>query len=105
MEIAIKALFHSYCAAENYCIEHNISEYTIDKKPHDLCYTLNYKIDTPAETKIITTQEPDERRDFIIGALVGYLEDKEDKSSTLESICAEVAKFYDQIEWVEIYGE
>lgn len=46
----------------------------------------------------------DDRRDFIVGALVGYLEDKEDKAGTLEQIAAEVAKYYrGYFNYIEIY--
>ena len=102
-KILQSAIFHSYCAAEEFVKNHNIKEYEIyyDKTSSIPTATLHYFIE-PEEP-----EELDEKssniREFIIGALVGYLEDKKYRSRELESVAAEVANYFDDIEWVEIY--
>lgn len=99
------AIFHSYCAAEEFVKNHNIKEYEIyyDKTSSIPTATLHYFIE-PEEPK--EPEEPEKSsdiREFIIGALVGYLEDKKYRSRELESIAGAVAQYFDDIEWVEIY--
>ncbi len=86
----ISKLFHTYDAIEAYIKQWDIKEYTIVKQ-NNSNYLLNYNV-------------LDDRRDFIIGALVGYLEDKDDRAGTLEQIAAEVAKYFrGDFNYIEIY--
>lgn len=105
MITTIHAIFHSFCAAENFCKSHNIEDYTIIKNEHDICYTLYYKIDIPEEKEPEPEDEKTiEMRQFIIGLLVGFLEDKCYKREELEKICVEVSKFYpNEFEYIDIY--
>ena len=98
MTTTIHAIFHSYRAAEEFCKAHNIEDFTIVKNDCDLCYTLYYKIDIP-EAKEPEPEDEDiiNRRQFIVGALVGFLEDKDDKREELEKICVEISKYYEDV--------
>ena len=98
----ICASFHDYESAANFVKNHEIKEFTINTSPKTGICLLNYNAED-LEPEVITEAPSDDRRDFIVGALVGYLEDKEQKAAILESIIGEVALYYEDIQWVEVY--